>query len=170
MKPVESNEKHNIKSSSYKVSRTTTTCNHCKKDTKVFGIILPENHEILQKLNENKYQWDNDTTETVYFNLKNISRPVLDKLLEISNGKFRYEINNENASEILTNHCQHCDQKLSENTLNSPPESGSDKYPFAYVTHSENLPPIFIKNIKEPFLATGSNWIIYSGCIIEGCL
>lgn len=178
---------HNVRSANYIVAETLTNCWKCKKPTKVYSIMLPENHQILEW--PDFYEDDDDTDTSVsqatnieptkewttaggrrvYYNLQCVNALVLKELSNITQHKYRMDRYKGRKQETLINHCQHCDAKHSEKELNNPSDSADqDNYPFAFITHSQPPEEIFTRTVHSPFEAHGTKWIMYSGIIVEG--
>lgn len=164
MDVVTNNAEHNIRSPNYQVLNTVTTCWKCRRPTNVFGIMLPARHEILEAVG-----WVGDQGERVYYDIKAVAASVLAELSRISKGRYRMGRYNKSNCDMLINHCEHCDVRQDERTLNRPADSASpDYYAFALITQSAPPAPIHVQTVNKAFAAFGTEWIIYSGCVAEG--
>lgn len=178
---------HNIRSPNYEIASTVTTCWRCKKKTRVFCIMLPHNHEVLEMVyvdedddgtdplfdpsinGASTTEWTGEQGMRVYYNLQSVTPSVLEELARVSRGKYRMDRYNGSDSETLMNHCEHCGVRQNEKALNNPADSASpDYYPFAFITHAGPPAPIHLQIVDKPFAAIGDEWILYSGIIAVG--
>jgi hypothetical protein len=165
----------NIRSSGYSIAATKTCCWKCAKSTVVFGLLLPVGHEVFEPVafddEPNSWEWVKAEHETVYYDLQDISAPVLKRLSDVSAGRFcmdKYE--DASAEQTLMNHCEHCGARQNEERLNFPSDQSSpDKYAFVYSSVSTST-VIDLQYVSEPFAALGGGWVVYAGTVSAGHL
>jgi hypothetical protein len=178
---------HNVRSPNYQVAETVTTCWKCRKPTKVFCIMLPENHEVFETFyigedddgTDSFYdpsvngtptkEWTGEQGRKVYYNIQSVAASVLEDLSIISDGKYRMDRYKCGSNDTLMNHCDLCGAKQNEKMLNKPSDSAAlEHYAFSFIAHSVPSGPIHIRTINKSFAAHGNEWILYSGIIVEG--
>lgn len=107
----------------------------------------------------------------VYYRIRSVEQSVLKELAAASHGKYRMALRLKSGHYELTNHCEICGEAQNEYWLHNSRDSGaSEHYAFNLYDYGAQISPIKKQIVKKPFSAFGTNWIVYSGCIMSGRL
>jgi hypothetical protein len=145
----------NIRSPTYYVARTSTTCWHCGSPTRVLALAVPREHETLDPDSQPDTGEGSDPTPQVWqradvraflFYVEQLSDGVKNRLQRLSE-HFRPARGADTQSLYWANHCEHCSALLADHELHCEPDG-------AFLPSSEAAASeVHLLHIREPFEA-----------------
>ena len=105
----------NLKSASYFIAQSVRNCWHCKRDSAVFGIVLPPGHEELAHDDDDDDEmapayWSVNGLAAILFNVTQLPDKVQKHLRSLT-GRYRSDFSKVRQHSYWMNHCEHCGMK-----------------------------------------------------------
>ena len=145
----------NLRSPTYYVARTSTTCWHCGLPTSVLALAVPQEHETLDGDSESASAeggdsspqlWQRADVSAFLFYVEQLSHDVKQRLQQLSE-HFRPARSGVTQSLYWANHCEHCSVLLADHELHCEPDGAFS--PSSEAAASE----VHLLHIREPFEA-----------------
>ncbi|QJQ02338.1 conjugal transfer protein TraC [Herbaspirillum rubrisubalbicans Os34] len=141
----------NIRSGSYFIAQTTTSCWKCGEHTKVVGFILAAGHETLESGEEDDEpdRWYRHTDPAIVHYINGLL-PAVEARIRALSRHYRLDFSKTTQSSYWMNHCEHCGMKQGDFEMYCEPQGAFfpvDRYAAAQIT---------LHAFAEPFSCNGS--------------
>lgn len=141
-------ESPNVRAASYFLAESTRECWRCSRETRVFAIMLPAGHAVLDVDDDPACdEWQVAEEPTVLSYIGQLADPIPERLRALA-PHYRRDFSQTTGSSYWMSHCEHCGAKQGDfETI--------DEYdsPFSPVT-PERAAQILLREIAEPFAAS----------------
>jgi hypothetical protein len=109
-------EKYNLRGDEYWILETRVPCVHCKKETRVTALMLPE---AFEEVDEESEEWEHREGRFIMSNIERVTANV-HKHLVFVNPFCRVPDESAPAHSVMVNHCEHCQAEIDNEYLYGP--------------------------------------------------
>jgi hypothetical protein len=111
----------NVRASKYLIAWTVMPCPHCSESTRLVALALPQGHEVLDAETESSSSWQPTAACALLFYVSSICHSARTRLLQLF-PSFHPDRGEETSDSHWVNHCEHCNQSISDDELHCEPE------------------------------------------------
>lgn len=140
-------ESPNIRAGSYFLAESTRKCWRCSRETRVFAIMLPASHEVLDVDDDPACdEWRVAEEPTVLSYVGHLADPIPERLRVLA-PHYRRDFSRTTGSFYWMSHCEHCQAKQGDFELIEESDSAFNP------ATPERAERILLREIAEPFAA-----------------
>ncbi len=149
----------NVEDTKYSIAESSQCCNKCKKNTRVYAILL-NTDPFVDKIDlEARSEWTQSDEPAIIHYVTYLPSSVINQIQRLT-PKYRFDFSKTTQSSYWMNHCEHCDAKQGDFYMHCEPNG------VFFPINSDDASKITLQLINEPFSCACDGIVNYSSELI----